>query len=575
MPAARSWKGSGSPATSVGAHFTRPLQADSVWSRPGVRALLVFLVALAIRFSFRATYLVNWDAVNFAFGVEAFDLEHHQPHPPGYVGYVLLGRIVRWIVGDPVIALTAISVLSGALATMWMYILGRRIVNDRAALIAALLFGTSPLVWYYSGVALTYIVEVALALPFVWLALEARSRRSFRLLVGATVLLTLMGALRQTSLVLFLPVWLYAWLPFPRSARMKTAGLLAAGTLVWLVPLLVISGGPLAYLRLSMELAQLTGGVTWLGAGAGMLQNLAIVITGLIIGLHVSLVAIPLAIARRGDPRREPLRHRRLLLTWVLPPLAVYLLIHSGQLGYVLILLPVGIYWAANVLDSAVSHSARVIAVTGFLVVVNVAGFTVLPELAYAAAREGSIPLPATVDSPWLFERGIRQASLPRSDAYWDALLGELDTFQPTTTAVLAEPRDGGSFRHVAFYAPDFVVYGIGSDRAGGLGHLFTGEDRRTDYRVDRLANASALLPLPDGAETLVIPDARLRKIFADVPGITTRVIDDGTEISVIQIAPDSAILFLTEDEEAVILPEAAGELLAEEVVRSEMETTE
>ncbi|MFP3915501.1 MAG: ArnT family glycosyltransferase [Actinomycetota bacterium] len=538
-----------------------------------MRAAAVFVISMAMRIWFRASYLVNWDAVNFALGVESFDLEHHQPHPPGYVGYVLLGRLVRWIVGDPVAALTAVSLLSGAFATMWVYILGRRIVSEKAALMSAVLFGTSPLVWYYSGVALTYVVEVALALPLVWLVLEARTRRSFRMLVAATVALVLMGALRQTSLVFFFPVWLYAWLRFPVRARVESAAILSLGTLVWLVPLLVMSGGPVAYLQLSMDLAQLTGGVTWLGAGAGVVQNFAIVATGLILGLHVSLFAVPLASMRRRTTRPH-LRHRRLLALWAGPPLFVYLFLHSGQLGYVLILLPIGIYWAANVFESWLGKPVRALAVAGLLVVVNVAGFTVLPELAYGAARDGNIPLPSTVASPWLFERGIRQASLSRSDAHWEALLTELEEFDADTTAVLTEPRDGGSFRHVAFYAPEFVVYGVGDDRNGGLGHLFTGEGRKTDYSVDKLASASAVLELEEGTETLVIPDARLRQAFADVDGLELREIEDGTEIAVVDVPPGSVVLFLAEDEKAAFIPRPATDLLVPEMVRSEMATT-
>lgn len=549
------------------------LSADVAWRRPAIRALAVFAASLAVRVWFRATYLVNWDAVNFALGVESFDLEHHQPHPPGYVGYVLLGRLVRWIVGDPVLALTAVSVLSGAVATMFVYILGRRVVNERAALIAAVLFGTSPLVWYYSGVALTYIVEAALALPFVWLAMKARETRSLRWLALATVVLALMGALRQTSLVLFLPVWLYAWFPFPTRDKVRTAGLLTVGTLIWLVPLLVMSGGPLAYLHLSMDLAQLTGGVTWLGAGPGVLQNFAIVMTGLVLGLHVSLFAIPLAIIRRDQDDRRPLEHRRLLLTWALPPLAVYLFVHSGQLGYVLVLLPVGIFWAASVFEASFSRAARAVTVAGLLVVINVAGFTVLPELAVAAAREGRIPLPDTVASPWLFEKGIRQASLVRSDAYWDALISEIETFDSERTAVLAEPRDGGSFRHVAFYLPEYVVYGVGDDLDGAIGHLFTGEGRQTDYSVDRLDNAASILSLPNGIDTLVIPDARLREVFGEVPDIETRRLDDGSRVAVVQVPPDSSILFLGEEGPALVVPDAVAELMAEEGLRSEMES--
>ena len=51
------------------------------------------------------------------------------------------------------------SLITGSLAVSLLYLLGREIVGARTALLAATLFALSPLVWYYSIVALTYAVE--------------------------------------------------------------------------------------------------------------------------------------------------------------------------------------------------------------------------------------------------------------------------------------------------------------------------------------------------------------------------------------------------------------------------------
>lgn len=525
-----------------------------LWRRRSFRAFLVFAVALLIRIPFQASYLVNWDAVNFALGVEAFNLENHQPHPPGYLGYVLLGRFMAWVVGDPVVALTIISVVAGAVATTWVYLLGTRIASDRAALIAAALFGTSPLVWYYSEVALTYILEVALALPLVWLALVARERRSVRSLVAATVLLALLGLVRQTSLVLLLPVWAFAWLRFPRRAKVQTGALLVGLVLAWLIPLLVVAGGPFDYLRLSSQLAQLTGGATWLGTGLGILQNLAIVGTGLVLGLHVAVLAVPLAMF--GWARPEPLarEHRRLLLAWALPPLLVYLLVHSGQLGYVLVIVPIAIIWAARVFDVAVGASARLLTVVAAaLVAINVGGFVVLPEIAYATVTRGSLALPPSVETPRLFERGIQQVSLPRSDAHWEGIIAWAQGLDPDSTAVLAEPRDGGSFRHLSYYLPDYLVYGVGSDRGGTSGHLFTGSDHEIDYSVAALQVASAQLRIPQGVETLAIPDPHLQELLEDTLDLERTQLPNGAEVAVADVPDQSSILFLGAEGDPVL----------------------
>ena len=52
-------------------------------------------------------------------------------------------------------------------------LLGRELIGSRTALLAAVLFTLSPLVWYYSTVALTYAVEALFELVVVWLCWRA------------------------------------------------------------------------------------------------------------------------------------------------------------------------------------------------------------------------------------------------------------------------------------------------------------------------------------------------------------------------------------------------------------------
>lgn len=516
-----------------------------LWRRRWVRALFVFAVAALIRVPFQATYLVNWDSVNFALGIESFDLETHQPHPPGYLGYVLLGRLIDWFIGDPVAALTAISVVAGAAATMWVYLLGSRMVSEGAALIAAGLFGTSPLVWYYSEVPLTYIVEVALALPLVLLVLEARAQRRASLLIMAAALLALMGAVRQTSLVLFLPLLIYGAMAFGREVRIRSAVVLGVLVTSWLVPLVVMSGGPIDYLRLSGELAQLTGGATWLGAGLGVLQNIVVVTTALVLGMHVALFAIPLeAMSREKSPRLAP-EHRRLLMIWGLPALFTYLFIHSGQMGYVLVLLPIGIIWASNVFTAHFTVPSLRTALVAALIAVNGLGFFFLPEIAYATVSQGQVELPERMATNSLLRRGIQQVSLPRNDAHWDALLTWVGEFDTDRVVVLAEPRDGGSFRHLSFYLPDVLTYGLGTDRNGTFGHLFTSDEQRTDYSVDRLDSANRTLEFPASVDTILIPDQRLQEKLEGVLDFDLERLDSGAVVATADVPERGSVIFV------------------------------
>lgn len=516
------------------------------WHRRSVRVAAIFLVAAAVRIPFRATYLVNWDSVNFALGVGNFDLASHQPHPPGYLGYVLLGRFIEWFVGDPVVALTTISVVAGAGATAGVYLLATRLVSERASLIAAGLFGTSPLVWYYSEVPLTYIVEVALALPLALLVLEARKRVSPRHLYAAAALMAVMGAIRQTSLILFLPLLLYAALVFDWRTRIRGAAVLSGLVLVWLIPLLVMSGGPIHYLELSRQLAELTGGATWLGAGAGVLQNFIVVALAMVLGMHLALLAAPVELVSRAKSAPISTSHRRLLVIWGLPALLTYLLVHSGQLGYMLLLLPIGIIWASKIFDAHLtSNVAKPALAAGLLIAANGLGFFLLPEIAYATVSRGQVEFPEKMASNTLVRRGIQQVSLPRNDAHWESLLAWVGTFDSEEVAVLAEPRDGGSFRHLSFYLPDFMVYGLGTDKSGTFGHLFTSVDGTTDYNVEKLDESNNTLDFPSNVRTVLIPDPRLQERLDGVLDLDYETLDTGALVAHAEVPERDPILFV------------------------------
>src|SRR5205809_2675225 len=74
---------------------------------------------------------INWDGVQFQLALSHFDLSAHQPHPPGYILYVLLGRALNFLVSDAGLALSLLSVLCSALAVPLVYWLALRIFADQ------------------------------------------------------------------------------------------------------------------------------------------------------------------------------------------------------------------------------------------------------------------------------------------------------------------------------------------------------------------------------------------------------------------------------------------------------------
>jgi hypothetical protein len=245
--------------------------------------------------------------------------------------------------------------------------------------------------------------------------------------------------------------------------------------------------------------------------------------------------------------------HRRILLVWGLPALLVYLFIHSGQLGYVLVLLPIGIIWASKVFDAHITAPTLRPALAGALIAINAIGFFVLPEVAYSTVSRGQVSFPERLATNTLMQRGIQQVSLPRNDAHWEALLAWVETFDGEHVAVIAEPRDGGSFRHLSFYLPDSLVYGLGNDRNGTFGHLFTSFGNKTNYSVERLSDISTRLILPESIDTLLIPDPRLQERFADVLELEYESLGNGAVVATAHVPEDRPFIFLGSSGDAAL----------------------
>ena len=173
--------------------------------------------------------LYNWDAVQFALALREFDVAKHQPHPPGYLFYVGLARVVNVTLGDPTLAYVVLSVLFSAATTFTVYWLGRAIYGRLTATAAAALLAVSPLFWFYGSVGLTYAGE-AFAASLVALLAWRTLGGSVRHLYAGAVVLGLAGGLRLSVLVLMFPLWAGAAIVgIPSARRIWIAGALLAG----------------------------------------------------------------------------------------------------------------------------------------------------------------------------------------------------------------------------------------------------------------------------------------------------------------------------------------------------------
>ncbi len=441
-------------------------------------ALGLAVVTLLSRWPYRARMLYNWDAVQFALALHEFDIAKHQPHPPGYLLYVALGRLLNASLADPTLAYVALAMLFSAGSTFVLYWLARRIYDRATAVIAASLLAVSPLFWFYGSVGLTYAGEAFAASVVAWFAYGALRGRVPSLYWGAFAL-GLTGGMRQSVLVLLLPLWLgSALIGVPSRRRQLIAGaILLVSVLAWLLPMLWLTGGPAAYLGAS---TQLYGSVllptSVLGGSLEItLAQVRYLLESTLVGLGpLGLVALilPAYVRRVGWHRPE-----WFLLGWMVPPIIFYMLIHFGQAGYVLTFLPALVILLSRVLAWAVAAGSERLRRPNWRWALTTA--TLLPLVLintgfFVSAR----PIPREFDKragdswvwrardefhDWIMSRTA--AALREHEAvirtYVETIRAVYDPGDTALVTELGNPRSYPWLRHAMFYMPEYPIYQV------------------------------------------------------------------------------------------------------------------
>lgn len=340
------------------------------------------LVTLILRLACEGHRLFDHDSVQFALGVEHFDLAAHHPHPPGYPVYIgLVRRLVGWGFG-PAEAMVWLSVLGSAFGAVAMVYLAARLAragsvraasDDRvpvvAGLVAGVLFAVHPQLWFYGELPLLYGLEGGLA-PIVALAILRMPQRGLALAL-ATGLFALVAGLRQSTAVFLAPLFL-AGLVRAWRARTLTLGrvfwLAAGGAFIvgcWALPLVMNAGGLLAYRALSAEHFQTLLPQTSILYGAGvsaLAHNLEVLTKWTLQGVLPALVVLGVAFSSRsGRAAAWPnLRPAWVFLAlWVVPAASFFALLHVTKAGYTLIYQPALLIAVALLAAPALTASTR------------------------------------------------------------------------------------------------------------------------------------------------------------------------------------------------------------------------
>lgn len=132
--------------------------------------LALWLAALAVAAT-RVLLLPDgpWeqDEAIFAAAVLDYDVPAHRPHPPGFPGWIALGKLALPLVGDPLLGLRILSCAASAATFAGLGWLLRRWVPAGVAAAAAALHAFAPTVWFHAPRAFATTPAVALMVAAV------------------------------------------------------------------------------------------------------------------------------------------------------------------------------------------------------------------------------------------------------------------------------------------------------------------------------------------------------------------------------------------------------------------------
>jgi dolichyl-phosphate-mannose-protein mannosyltransferase len=338
--------------------------------RDWMTAFGFFLATLALCVPFRSEYAYHWDSAEFALAIRQYNVLLSQPHAPGYFLYVMMGRLMNLLIGDPHASLVWLSLLCGSALVAILYLLGTTMFGRRAGIVAALLGMSSPQLWFYSCVALTYIVDgflVSLVVLYCCRAMQRGGSWMETVLIGVS--LAIVGGVRQQTVPALVPLVLWVFWRFerPRFAKLVVAaGVSVVVAMMWFVPMVCLSGGLGPYLQIVHWHTVARASMTWLGGGwDALLWN--VFFTGVFCedGLMLGGLVLVIALLYRVSSVRVESKENDLalytVLIWVISAAAMGIVLSFTRLpGYVLNFLPGLILLVAVAIASLRARFARV-----------------------------------------------------------------------------------------------------------------------------------------------------------------------------------------------------------------------
>lgn len=447
----------------------------------------LFFITVISRIPFTSKYLYHMDSVQYALALEQYNITVHQPHPPGYFLYVMLGRFLNYFIHDANITFIVISILFSGLTVVAVFYLGKEIFDRKIGIIAAVIAMTSPNLWFHGEVALTNVVEAFFS-TFVALLCWRINKGKHAYIWLSVVALAVAGGIRQNTIIFLFPLWLFSVKGVPIRKTVSSLGLLIVCCLLWFLPMVYMTGGWSAYQDAFRELWLFnTGNVSVFERGWATFRIFSsclarFTVYGVGGGIFI-LVLATYSLIRKKRIRSLDKSKVAFFSLWILPSFLFFLLIfiHPSNPGYVLIFMPALFILTASSIDFIGADIRRLmhkdITTSIVLAIVAINLFMFFSSRYLTSYRE-----------------------IRTHDKNLSIMLDGIKKYDPSETAIFIPPYSFYGYRHVMYYLPRYRVYQVDVRVAP------TGEVRRTFWGQDRKTFLSGTIILPESFNAFIMP---------------------------------------------------------------------
>jgi hypothetical protein len=316
----------------------------SLVRRPWLVVLFFAILIFASRIPLAPGQLFTFDDVNFAYSIGHYDIRVSQPHPPGYPLFVLEMRALWWLRFRQVQTLLfALALAGGVAALVLLCYAGNRMLGGLSGFYAACLLVFNPVFWH-AGITSALRVQLAVVSVAVAACCWEAWRGCGSAVLWSAVALALGAGIRPEAGVLLFPLWAACALRAPVSwrDRARALGVMGGIVLVWLLPAMLASGGPIAFIRACLDYTTDQASVSSGLFGAGD-RRWETTFWRMIVWTFCGVLgwSLPAVLAWRRHQGWGTGRDRLAFLgLWFLPAFAFGLLVHVEDPGHTLLMVP-------------------------------------------------------------------------------------------------------------------------------------------------------------------------------------------------------------------------------------------